>query len=930
MNVITRMMLAAVACLGAGPVRAVDAESKKLKNMTFHDREWLRGLLVEMVCVMLSVAGAGAAAGSDGGGPGRILLPQKTAVDSYDYELWSCSDVLCDGVREPKRWRETWASWKGKVEPHWAELQFAAPVTAKAVAIHWNTGNGVAWSPRSYKIQSWDGKAYQDIIEVKDNPPAPFTLHVLDEIKTDRIRVWQPAGGGPAGNSNIMWIAEIEVYDYAKTAADFRTESDKAQQRQIQAESRARTIGVYKRSRHTGRTGAVEGALAKLGKRTLELDYLDERELKRCGMVVLADLRVIPNRDVLLDFIYNGGSVLFVHDACGRSGGAMLPNIWEYAGLGQSELVVKDKMHPVGKGLPEHFAHAYADHVRLKAGKAGKTVLVDTEGNAVVVAGQMGAGKVIAMGNLLGLASGPNWENAKNKMPEGGEWELFKNSINWLAEGMSLKEDWKESPAAAKWRKKEQARKPLFTDVTEACGMDCRWYSKGVAMVDAHESGRLDIFATLCGPTVEKRPNLFYRNEGNWKFTEVAEKAGIGTPPGIGCVFGDVNGDGHLDLFVCWMPEMGNQGRSTLYLGDGKGGFRDVTDAGGIGGVGNVAQCLMSDVDNDGDIDLYLIGFCQDNKLFRNRGDGTFEDATAIFGLAGVGNGGGQGYGAIGASMADLNGDGFQDLVCFSGGALRIFRNKGGKGFEEVPDYMGPEKPVIAGGSLGLALGDIDNDGDLDIYDCGTHKLLRNDGNMRFTDITVAAGLDKREQNIGSYCPIFADIDNDGHLDLFIGVGGLDCCVFHNDGDGTFTDVTGIIGLNAFAVHGCNFGDLDNDGDLDFYSTAWGKHDFKLLRNNQDDKNYLKVRVKGRKTNTSGIGVKVWVYEEREKKERLLKGYSEIRGGGGAMYTCPVLEQHFGLLGGGKYSVDALFPVSGQRVSVTNVNAAQTIVIEEP
>ncbi|NLE66449.1 MAG: VCBS repeat-containing protein [Lentisphaerae bacterium] len=230
-----------------------------------------------------------------------------------------------------------------------------------------------------------------------------------------------------------------------------------------------------------------------------------------------------------------------------------------------------------------------------------------------------------------------------------------------------------------------------------------------------------------------------------------------------------------------------------------------------------------------------------------------------------------------------------------------------------------------------MAIGDVDADGDLDMYAVGGNVMLRNEGKMRFSDVTAKSGLDTLEPNIGVYSPMFVDWNNDGKLDLFLAAGSFDSLAFQGGGGFSFSEVTGTIGLDCYAIHGCGFGDLDGDGDLDFYGTTWAQYDFALRRNNQDDGNYLKIRVKGRKSNTSGIGARVWVYDAGgQGANRRLRGYSEVLGGGVSMYTCPVLEQHFGVPGSGKYDVEVLFPVSGKRVKLSGEAAARTLTVEEP
>ncbi len=232
------------------------------------------------------------------------------------------------------------------------------------------------------------------------------------------------------------------------------------------------------------------------------------------------------------------------------------------------------------------------------------------------------------------------------------------------------------------------AYRPIFEDVTREVGLPYYGYAKGMAMADINHNGRIDIFATVNTiPTGDPYHNLLLRNDGNWQFTEISAEAGVTGPPGIGVAFGDVNGDGNLDLWVSWLPEMEYpvDARGALYRGDGRGGFREVTDESGLDDTGMTAVCMLADVNNNGHLDLYLAGYRSGNKLYVNRGDGTFEDRTETFGLAGLGSPDERGYGGnLAAAMADLDDSGYVDLIVFSDGHLRIFRNDDGNRFVEV------------------------------------------------------------------------------------------------------------------------------------------------------------------------------------------------------------------------------------------------------
>ncbi len=875
------------------------------------------------------------------GKPGRILIPEEIKVSSSGYAFRNTP--LANGIREPQILYESWASryLPGRPEAHWVEFSFKAPVAVEAVAVHWYTERGHFASSQSYKIQAWADGGYTDIVEVTDNPPVRRNLHTFDKVETDRIRILQPPGGGPAFRSNIMWVAEVEIYDYPRRESGFGTPADKEQLRRVREAGRDRTIGIFRSGR---RSLALSKTLQEEGWRTHFLYYLDKRELQMCSIVAIVDRRHIPNREKLLRYMHNGGSVLFLHDACGRAGGgSLLPDLWTFEGMGEGELEIVDSGHPISAGATERFSPMYGDHARLRAGRRGTSIVRDSEGYDVVVAGRVGRGKAVAIGHYPGMSSGgTDWSEFVAMPPEGTELALLTNSIRWLAQDTGLRETWRKSLALRRALRREQPPlQPIFENVTKACGLSAFAYGKGVTMADINGNGRLDFFATLCIPSrwpwaAIDAPyhNLLYRNDGDWKFTEIAVEAGVDRPPGIGAAFGDFNGDGHLDLFVNYLPEMGSPGRGKMFFGDGRGAFRDVTDESGLGDVGHTAIAVIADVNNNGYLDLYLVGFRAENKLYINLGDGTFDERTQAYGLAGLGSEGASGYGGtLSVALADLDHSGYVDLIVFSDGGMRIFRNEGGERFEEVTDYMGEGNPPVQGSSLGLTLGDINNNGYLDVYISGPHTLLRNEGGMRFTDITYEAGLGPRSnyRNIHPYGPKFVDWNNSGHLDLFLATGAHDSFAFQNNGDGSFTEVTGAIGLDVHAVHGFNFGDLDGNGNLDFYATAWANHPTALLRNIQSEGNSLTIDVRGRQSNTSGIGAKIWVYEELQDGQRRLRGYREVMSGGESMYAGAILQQHVGLgPDDGIFTVEALFPVSGERVKLTGLRPLENVVIEEP
>lgn len=237
------------------------------------------------------------------------------------------------------------------------------------------------------------------------------------------------------------------------------------------------------------------------------------------------------------------------------------------------------------------------------------------------------------------------------------------------------------------------------------------------------------------------------------------------------------------------------------------------------------AGAAVSDFDRDGDLDLYLVdsaGFA--NRLYSNRGDGTFTDVTATAEVGDLG----AGHMAL---FLDLDNDGFDDLVVFNDtvgdldGTLQrypfsqIYRNRGDGSFVNVSSGSGFEPLLrIIGGATA---GDYDRDGDLDIYVTGwfdyANLLYRNEGNFVFTEVTAAAGLRLPETFVPQWAPIFADFDNDGWPDIYGAVDYFEDYLFLNNHDGTFRLVEG--DYSEANDMGLAVADFDDDGDLDLYTT---------------------------------------------------------------------------------------------------------------
>jgi len=373
-----------------------------------------------------------------------------------------------------------------------------------------------------------------------------------------------------------------------------------------------------------------------------------------------------------------------------------------------------------------------------------------------------------------------------------------------------------------------------FTDITAQAGIDNTAKGACVAFVDYDEDGYVDIYVGNTGKLFEPlgKPNLLYRNNGDGTFTDVATEAGIAdeyqTP---GAAFGDFDNDGHLDLYLA-----NDFGLNVLYRNKGDGTFENITDTAGVKGaidmsggeeVPNGYGVALADENNDGYLDIYVVNLGGSNILYRNNGDGTFTEVTKQVGVE-------AGAGPMGAGTAavfsDLNNDGKLDLYAVNGYGLPSFLYLNtGSGFEDVTDKAGVGELEDAEGA---AFGDYDNDGDLDLYVANladtlgapvSNVLYRNDGKGVFEDVTKEAGLEFAEYSLGA---VFGDLDNDGYLDLYTITNGGPNILYQNNGNGTFKDVTVSAGVDDVGW-GSNaaLGDIDNDGYLDIYVANTGFSD---------------------------------------------------------------------------------------------------------
>ena len=446
---------------------------------------------------------------------------------------------------------------------------------------------------------------------------------------------------------------------------------------------------------------------------------------------------------------------------------------------------------------------------------------------------------------------------------------------------------------------------PLLNEIGQEAGVS-EGDSHAVTWGDYDEDGDLDLFVTAVNGV-----NRLYRNEEGSMFTEVGAVAGVArSGTSRGAVFADMDNDGDLDLYVA------NEGDAAVfYRNNDDGTFSDVTSMARLAGAHGGMAPLVADYDRDGYLDLYVTVWGCD-ILYRNNGDGTFGNATAAAGVSNC-------HASVGGAWADYDGDGDQDIYIanFWSAPNVLYRNNGDGTFTEVAALAGMDD---ANNGEGVAWGDYDNDGNLDLYLANdgnqANVLYRNNGDGTFTDVTVEAGVG--DTGTGRN-PLFADIDNDGDLDLYMVNAGQANVLYRNNGDGTFTDVAWMWGGDdASGGQGAATGDYDNDGYLDLYVVNLGAPNL-LYHNNGGDNRWLVVRAVGTISNRDGIGARVTITSDGHMQMR------EVRAGTG--WLCQdSLPVEFGL---GAYAGVATVTIhwpSGDVQTLTNVATNRVVTVTEP
>jgi hypothetical protein len=467
-------------------------------------------------------------------------------------------------------------------------------------------------------------------------------------------------------------------------------------------------------------------------------------------------------------------------------------------------------------------------------------------------------------------------------------------------------------------------------DVTAAAGIHFRHNSgafgekylpetlgPGCAFLDYDGDGWLDILLVngMDWPGHKKQRGVLrlYRNNRNGTFTDVTERSGLAVEMyGMGVAVADFNNDGHSDILITGV------GQNRLFQNTGKGTFVDVTTKAGLGGRRAFSTSAMwFDFDRDGHLDLFVCNyvkwsgehdvFCSvDGKhksyctpeayhgstcwLFRNRGNGTFEDVTAKSGIFDTSSK------ALGVALLDYDHDGWPDLlVANDTQPNKLYRNLRNGTFEEVAVRAGVafSEDGKARAGMGIDVGDFDNSGKPGIaitnFDNELMALYRSTREGVYADAASKTGIGQASRNSLGFGCAFFDADLDGHLDLIAVNGHIDETVRHihsnvgyaqaphlflNDGRGNFRDVATQAG-DGFAspkvARGLAYGDFDRDGDVDVLITTNQGPAF-LYRNDVTSGNRsLRLKLVGTKSNRDGIGAVVRVFTPEGTQSRMVK-----------------------------------------------------------
>ena len=501
-----------------------------------------------------------------------------------------------------------------------------------------------------------------------------------------------------------------------------------------------------------------------------------------------------------------------------------------------------------------------------------------------------------------------------------------------------------------------------FTDVAANVGLNISNQSGGNIVEDFNNDGYPDIVTSSWSL---KEPMHFYRSNGNGTFTDVSDSSWLGyLTGGLNMTQTDYNNDGFKDIFVFrggWKGKFGNEPNSLL-RNNGDGTFTDVTKASGLFSIHPTQTGTWADFNNDGWLDLFIGnesivgGDLNPSELYINNKNGTFTEMAAQAGCNIVDY-------VKGVTSGDYDNDGRMDIFLSTmTGHKFLLKNESIKGgpvhFKNVSEEAGLSNNLT--GSFPCWFFDYDNDGWLDILACGFEfteslayyaaaeaihnragnmgkvMLFRNKHDGTLEDVSVQTGLNKIAFAMGCN---FGDIDNDGYLDFYLGTGNpwfqslVPNKLFRNIKGTRFMDVTTSARVgNLQKGHGVAFADLDNDGDEDIYIKMGGAFAGDAYENSlylnpgQNNNHWINLSLEGVVSNKAAIGAKIKVTFKENGSIRSV--YRELNSGGS--FGSNPLRQHIGIGQATTIeSIEIIWPVTGNKQVFKNPPIDINIKIKE-
>jgi len=484
-----------------------------------------------------------------------------------------------------------------------------------------------------------------------------------------------------------------------------------------------------------------------------------------------------------------------------------------------------------------------------------------------------------------------------------------------------------------------------FVDVASEAGLKDFSVAGGVIVDDFENNGLLDVVtssADLCASL------HYFHNNGDGTFTDRTKQAGLADQlGGLNIIQADYNNDGCMDILVLrggWEFPM----RKSLLRNNCNGTFTDVTEQSGLGATLTATQtAAWADIDNDGYLDLFVGNENGPSQLFRNKGDGTFEDISHAAGVDKV---------AFTKSVvaADYDRDGYMDFYVtnYVGGNF-LYHNNHDRTFTEVGAQAGVRNPQR---SFVAWWFDFNNDGWPDLYVSSyygsveevmrtylglphtveTMKIYKNLGNGTFQDVSKEVGLDKVFMPMGSN---FGDVNNDGYPDIYLGSGNpsfaavLPHVLLLNKEGKSFEDITASSGTGELHKgHGIAFADLARNGNEDIVAEIGGAvpsdaHALRLFENPGSGNDWINIHLVGVKTNRAAIGAQIKL-TVKDKDQPVRSIYSTVSSGGS--FGANPMERHIGL---GKSAqildLEVWWPTSDTRQHFSNVDKNQFLEIKE-